>query len=58
MEGKAHRSLSAQRNMAQPAIVSEDAQEVGESGTDKDEDESLINKGMLPSNIVMSAYSP
>ncbi|OWM66315.1 uncharacterized protein LOC116200900 [Punica granatum] len=51
-EGKERRRLWAQRKTPRASKVTEDVQEVGESGTDKDENEYLINKGMLPSDIV------
>lgn len=51
-EGKERRRLWAQRKTRKPAKAAEAVHEVGESGTDKDEDESLISKGMLPSSIV------
>ncbi|KAK4790114.1 hypothetical protein SAY86_017418 [Trapa natans] len=51
-EGKERRRLWAQRKTQKESKVTKDVQEVGESGTDKDVDESLISKGMLPSSIV------
>ncbi|KAK4784200.1 hypothetical protein SAY86_018568 [Trapa natans] len=51
-EGKERRRLWAQRKTQKESKVTKDVQEVEESGTNKDEDESLISKGMLPSSIV------